>query len=141
MVLMRSTRRGFALLAAVSLGVFAAFHGSQMARAQSATSGLDPTELLKNLRPEQQQAILERLGVGAGAGTSSSQRAGQTGVPPEQQTEQAQAQAQRPREGEELEPLIPVLKPDDWVIIEIDFQLPPRPISPSMQALQSLYLP
>jgi len=138
---MRSTRRGFALLAAVSLGVFAAFHGSQMARAQSATSGLDPTELLKNLSPEQQQAILERLGVGAGAGTSSSQRAGQTGVPPEQQTEQAQAQAQRPREGEELEPLIPVLKPDDWVIIEIDFQLPPRPISPSMQALQSLYLP
>src|SRR4029077_11679442 len=36
---------------------------------------------------------------------------------------------------EELEPLIPVLKRQDWVIIELDYQLPPRPVPPYLQSL------
>src|SRR4029077_7183243 len=36
---------------------------------------------------------------------------------------------------EELEPLIPVLKRQDWVIIELDYQLPPRPVPPYLPSL------
>jgi protein involved in polysaccharide export with SLBB domain len=42
---------------------------------------------------------------------------------------------------EEAEPLIPVLKREDWVIIEIDYQLPPRPIPQYLQALYSISAP
>src|SRR5262249_42539214 len=40
-------------------------------------------------------------------------------------------------EEEQPEPVIPQLKAQDWVIIEIDYRLPPRPVPPYLQALYS----
>ena len=109
-------------------------------------------QIFQGLSPEQQQAIMEQLGKGAtdqssGLGTpGGAQSPDQFGRPrtisPFGQTDQTKGGGRERKKNEEdqeeEEPLIPALKARDWVIIEIDYQLPPRPVPPY---LQSLYAP
>jgi polysaccharide export outer membrane protein len=110
---------------------------------RAASQGITPTpeqlQTFQGLTPEQQQAIRNALG-GAGQAAGGSdlglRRPGE--LTQADQQEQMRRERQRSAEGEEeTEPLIPVLKHEDWVIIEIDYQLPPRPVPPYLQALYS----
>ena len=104
------------------------------------------SDLFQGLTPEEQQAILSRLGAGnLGGGTSTlNELPGQLATtgslnPSQMQEFQQEMAVRRRRAQEEQQPIIPVLKGGDWVIVQIGFQLPPVPISESAQALQRLY--
>src|ERR1700752_4783915 len=110
-------------------------------RAEGQTSPTpEQLQTFQGLTPEQQQAIRSALGgTGQAAGGSDLglRRPGELGQT-EQQDQMLQRQRRKSAEAEEeTEPLIPVLKREDWVIIEIDYQLPPRPVPPYLQALYS----
>jgi protein involved in polysaccharide export with SLBB domain len=89
--------------------------------------------MLRNLTPEQQQAILQQLGNGAGTGnggalngTGQFQRGGQNQDPAAVERER-RLQAERDRR--DRDELYPVLKPDDTVLISIGYTLPPVPVT------------
>ncbi|HEV7137772.1 MAG TPA: SLBB domain-containing protein, partial [Steroidobacteraceae bacterium] len=140
---MRLTRRPFGPLAGLLIAVMGFWLLAGAAHAQSTALGSssDPLALLQGLSSSEQQAILGRItGAGSmGAGTTELNNfpgaRGQAGQGQTQLLEQEMALRQR-RLGEEQLSLIPVLKGGDWVIIEIGFQLPPRPESQSSLALQ-----
>src|SRR5579864_1923940 len=99
-------------------------------------------QMFQGLTPEQQQSIRNALGgmgqTTGGASDLGSRRPGELG--PTDQQEQMRQERLKSAEGEEEpEPKspIPALKREDWVIVEIDYQLPPRPIPPYLQALYS----
>jgi polysaccharide export outer membrane protein len=106
-------------------------------RAEGQTSPTpEQLQTFQGLTPEQQQAIRSALGgtsQAAGGSDLGLRRPGELG-PAEQQEQMLQRQRQK---SADAEPLIPVLEREDWVIIEIDYQLPPRPIPPYLQALYS----
>src|SRR5215469_195597 len=138
---MRLTRRPFGPLAGLLLAFLGLWLLVGAARAQTS-----PTDLFQGLTPEEQQAILSRLGAGnLGGGTSTlSQLPGQLGSTgslnqAQQQEFQQEMAVRRRRAEEEQQPLIPVLRGGDSVIIQIGFQLPPALINQSAQALQQLY--
>jgi protein involved in polysaccharide export with SLBB domain len=124
---------------------------SGLVRAQSSSSPLD---MLKNLSPDQQDAIMQALGgsggglptgVGTGTGASESstdmlgrlrQQGNRTGSQSDlQSNQQLLSDREREKEKEEEITRISPLKGGEWVIIEIDYHLPPRPLSGSLQAL------
>ncbi len=109
--------------------------------------GLQPTpeqlDAFRNLPPEQQQALIQQYsgmfggqGVPGLSGAQGSLGGGLGGLGTRregQQNEQAQSdQLLRVpgTTGETLESAIPVLKPEDWLIIEIDFHLAPHTTGP-----------
>ncbi len=115
-------------------------------------AGQTPTaaelQIFQGLTPEQQQAILEQLGKGGGgmdqSGASGSaqstdqfgrSRTMAPGSGDQNKPEEQRKKKNEEEEEEEEEPAIPILKARDWVIIEIDYQLPPRPVAPYMQPL------
>jgi len=114
---------------------------------QSAVPTQDELQIFQGLTPEQQGAILQGItggGIG-GAGTQGG-LGGTTSRTPDQRALQmdrrqqmldqfGQQKKRSNEEEEELEPVIPQLKAQDWVVIEIDYQLPPRPVPPYLQAL------
>src|ERR1700730_4605611 len=125
-------RRPFILLTGLALAM-TALASCNEALAQSVTPTADQLEMFRNLPPEQQQAILQQLAGGQGGlgslGSLSRPRQDQ----PSRGALSEQTDLDRLRgitsTGEPAEPLIPVLKAEDSVIIEIDFHLPPRPVS------------
>lgn len=144
---MRLMRRPFGPLA----GLLFAFLGFWLlaGAAHSQTSPLSggggAMDLFQGLTPEEQQAVLSRLGAGnLGGGTSTlnqlpGQLSGSGALNPSQSQEYQQEMAVRRRRAqEEQQPLIPILKGGDWVIIQIGFQLPAAPANESVQALQRL---
>jgi len=103
------------------------------------------SDLFQGLTPEEQQAVLSRLGAGnLGGGTSTlNELPGQLGASgqlsqSQQQEYQQEMAVRRERAQEEQQPLIPVLKGGDWVIIQIGFQLSPALVNESAQALLKL---
>lgn len=115
--------------------------------AQGVTPSPEMLQIYQGLSPDQQQEVRNALGgsgggLGSGSQPSGGYSAGQRPAGAFGQSEQQPQQTNRERrkvEGEEgeVEPVIPVLKRDDWVIVEIDYQLPPRPVPPYLQALYS----
>jgi len=108
------------------------------ASAQVQTTTQDQLQLFQGLTPEQQNAILQALGMGGGAtgplgGATTSPAGGRSQI----ERQQALERLNRPPTEEEPEPVIPQLKAEDWIVIEIDYQLPPRPVPPYLQALYS----
>jgi polysaccharide biosynthesis/export protein len=147
---MRLMRRPFGplaglLLVFLGLGLTAASAQDQTSLSSSASS--NPLALLQGLSPSEQQSILGRI-TGAGTlGTGTSEinnfpgvmgQFGQLSQGQLQLMEQEEAIRQR-RLGEEQQPLIPILRRGDWVIVEIGFHLAPRPESESALALQQSY--
>jgi polysaccharide export outer membrane protein len=142
-VLMFRMQRSLALLAGLlmAFGLFS----FRLADAQSSVggSGSDPFEMFRNLSPEQQDAILRNLGGNGssgglggvmGNGGSGTLGGGDYNRRNQDRQNNLEDQADRNRDEETREPVIPVMGSEDWVVVEIDFSLPPRPLSPSLQA-------
>ena len=131
---MRLMQPRFGLPALLFLALLSSFLPTQGTYGQQTAPSSDQLEIFRNLTPEQQDAILRQLGgTGVGTGATSVDRQGQTERQRQMETERAQTQ--RAPVGEEVEPLIAALKAEDWVVIEIDFHLPPRPVSLALQSL------
>jgi protein involved in polysaccharide export with SLBB domain len=123
---------------------------AQRAAGQSAPTQ-DELQMFQGLSPEQQQSIMQAiggggLGGGGGGGLLGGGLGGTVSRSPDQRAlqmdrrQQALSQlGQQTKRGsedeEEFEPVIPQLKAQDWVVIEIDYQLPPRPVPPYLQTL------
>jgi protein involved in polysaccharide export with SLBB domain len=105
---------------------------------QGGTSGLDPLELLRNMSPEQQQQILQQLGIGnigglGGARGTNRQRGGED-------IEQNLRRPPTPEEEEEAASALPIFRASDSVVVEVElYRLPPRPTDTAavLQALSS----
>lgn len=146
---MRLMRRPFGPLAGLLFAFIGLWLLAGSAHAQSSSLGGDTggaMDLFQGLTPEEQQAILGRLGAGnLGGGTSTlNQLPGQLGATgslnqPQTQEYQQEMAVRRRRAEEQQQPLIPVLNGGDWVIVQIGFELPPAPVNASVQALQRLY--
>ena len=128
-------RRLFTVLTGLVLAI-TALASCNEALAQSLTPTADQLEMFRNLPPEQQQAILQQLAGGQG-GLGSLGSLGSLGRPrqdqPSRGTLSELTDLDRLRgmtsTGEPAEPLLPLLKADDSNIVEIDFHLPPHPVS------------
>src|SRR5487761_1560688 len=143
---MRLMRRPFGPLAGLLftfLGLWL-FAASAQAQSSSLGSSSGALSLLQGLSPSQQQAILGRISGAGTMGTGTTELnnypgglggLGQLNQGQMQLLEQEMAIHQR-RQGQEQQPLISVLRGGDWVIMEIGFQLPPRPASETALALQ-----
>jgi polysaccharide biosynthesis/export protein len=141
---MRVLRRRLVLLASIFLSI-TSFLGSSD-RVWGQTGGFSPSadqiEMFKNLTPDQQQEITQSLGGSSGVlgglsglgGSSTTSDRGRTGLNSNLQ-DNAYNYRLPSDEDEEREPAIPVLRGDDWVIIEIDFHLGARPLPSSATAL------
>jgi len=110
---------------------------SGRARAQGVVPTPEQLEIFQSLPREQQEAILRQMAGGGLSGTTrDSSRARDR-----QRDDTDMDRVSRPRRGDvALESLIPLLKGEDWVIIEIGFRLPPRP-QPGGQTLPGATVP
>lgn len=145
---MRSMRSRFGLLALLTLLSCAMTFGLERpVQAQSATPSAEQIDAFRNLSQDQQDTILRQLGSsGSGGGIGIGQsvfgdRQSQTDRQRQGQESDQERNQRMPAEGEEVEPRIPVFKAEDWAIVEIDFTLPPRPVSLEMQALSGAQQP
>lgn len=99
-------------------------------------------QTFQGLAPEQQQAIRNALTSEGATGQALGTRGAEQRPPGQtEQLEQMRRERLRAEGEEEGRPLIPVLRGDDWVIIEIDYKLPPRPVSSYLQLLASAQTP
>lgn len=112
-----------------------------LAQAQMGTSsGTDVMQVFRSMSPDQQQQIMQQLGVGSGAlGTGGLGTINQS----EQAAEAADLETQRfreqRREQQELEARFPVLRPQDWIVVEVDTSpLPPRPVDTTEELYRAL---
>jgi polysaccharide biosynthesis/export protein len=140
------------------------WHGLALSVLAVTTVGLAPAqtpvpteaqlEMFRNMTPEQQQQILQQVTGGAsgggggsgglsgllGGGSSQRNRNNQDNDTQPYQSEQDRAR-HATEQGEDFEPLIPVMKADDSVIVEIDFHLAPRARMLQGQIPQNAQLP
>src|ERR1700722_265455 len=112
--------------------------GNEPIYGQSSAPGADQLQMLQGLSQEQRDAILNQIGQGGNSGSSSNsnrsdtdRRNGDLNNPQDTREERKRTPSE---EDEEREPLLPVFKGEDWVVVEIDYVLPPRPYSPSRRA-------
>lgn len=106
----------------------------QPAHAQTPTPTDAQLEVFRSLSPDQQQQAVQALsgGRGSSSGSSSGGNGSTQRDRSDQDSDRQQPLTQDERErraaaeGYEIEPLIPVFKPEDSVVIEIDFHLQPR---------------
>jgi polysaccharide export outer membrane protein len=132
---MRVDLRRPMLLACVGLLQFVAFAGPALAQIDK--SQIDPAQILQSLGSDQQGSIMDRLSgdqtdqnnPGPADNSQLGQQQNERKKPPKslEQRKAEQEQAQ------ELNSLFPIYKGDDWVVVEVDFFLPPR-----QQSLQTL---
>lgn len=131
---MRLRRRPIWLLAILALSA-ASLNSTGPATAQS--TGTSPSDsqlqMLQNLTPEQRDAIMNQLGVGAAGGiggggaqtlSGRGRQNDQTQQPGDTDQERALQQGQM-RLDEEAELLSPFLKGEDWIIVSVDAYPPP----------------
>jgi polysaccharide biosynthesis/export protein len=122
-ILMGSIRRSLRTATAVA-AMAMALSASVPVFAQDVVPSPEQLEILRNLTPEQREAILRQLGGGAGGGLGSSRS--NRGDSERERDELSDAELEedrgqrRDRDEEELEPRIPVLKGDDSVILRVD---------------------
>ena len=147
---MRLMRRPFGPLAEVLLALLGLWLLASSAQAQTSSSsslGSDtnnPFALLQGLSPSEQQAILGRISGAGNLGTGTRELnnfpggLGQLNQGQPQLLQQEVA-LRRKRQEEQQQPLIPILSGGDSVIVEIGFQLAPRPASETTLALQQAY--
>jgi polysaccharide biosynthesis/export protein len=129
---------------AIRLGFFAVLLGAlpvmaAHAQANVGSSTTDVMQVFRSMTPEQQQQVMQQLGISQGSTGNAFGVAGVQGQG-EQAARQADLEAlrlRRQREQEEkLEERLPILHPQDWVVVEVSPRpLPPRPT----ETPQSLY--
>jgi protein involved in polysaccharide export with SLBB domain len=117
-------RRLFIQLSVVLLAAFGvAIH--QPSQAQSITPTPEQLDMFRNMSPDQQQAILQQVGGALGGGSGGSRQSSRSRDSQDSSGRDQQDQNQSASSNNSL-PLIPTLKGDDSVIVEIDFHLPPK---------------
>jgi protein involved in polysaccharide export with SLBB domain len=140
-------RRPLLLLAGL-LCATSAFWFSNEALPQSLSPTADQLDAFRNMSPDQQQSIVRQIsGALGGQGGTGSSLSGLGGLGSfggslrqgGQDRDNADSSAFRSStENTAPESAVPVLKPDDSIIIEIDFQLAPRPQpTASLSAMQN----
>ncbi len=131
---MRLLRRLGPLVGSLLLLLGSAF--STVSFAQSALNSATGLALLHSLSSSQQQAIMSRIGGGAGYGGSLLQPSGLMTQSELQQLEQQQAVQSKRQALTKSVSVIPQLEGGDWVIVQIGVHLPPAPASipPQLQA-------
>src|SRR6185437_833817 len=132
---MRRIRRSLATAIGLILGFLGVLTTSTPLLAQTGTDTLD---LFRNLTPEQQDSIMNALGGlgglgntglgGIGGSSSSRDRPNRTDQDNGREAASDRQSALSESQQEQMEARQPVIKADDWVIIEIDYRLPPRPL-------------
>jgi polysaccharide biosynthesis/export protein len=145
-------KRNLGLLAASVVFAVCCVYFAPRILAQSITPTPEQLQMFEGLTPEQQQSILQAIGGGgslgglgglSGLGGLGGLGGNPSNLPGSRSTQsdlrqQLGQQYRRPsEEEEEPEPVIPQLRAQDWVIVEIDYQLGPRAVPPSLQALYS----
>lgn len=108
--------------------------------AQTPTS--EQLELFRNLTPEQQRALLEQASGSAGGSSGTQSSGARSGVQSQSrdasQSDRAEAERRTRRDLDEKEPLIPVMKPEDTLLVQIS--VPERRVvkpAPVVDQLQS----
>jgi polysaccharide biosynthesis/export protein len=135
---MHLVRRLFRPLAAVSFAILGSWLLAATAHAQTTSlSNEGLSQLFQGLSPAEQQQLQGTFG-GQGMFGTGSTVTGQAGLQNQAQLQQLQEQnaVRQRRMQEEEQPIIPLLKGGDWVIVEIGFALAPRATSPQSSALQ-----
>jgi polysaccharide biosynthesis/export protein len=120
---MRVYRRAHGFLMAVIVGGIGCWVAGT-AHAQDVMSQDSQLDILRSLTPEQRESILRDITEGGSRSSGRDREQDATRDLERSRTEQAN-QADRLTD-EEREPVIPVLKPQDTVIVEIDFHLQER---------------
>ena len=122
-------RRRLSIFLAALVFQLTALAPSERAVAQTVTPTAEQLDIFRSMSPDQQQTILQQIGGALGGSGSSGSLGGQRQSQRGDQGNQGDlAQRAGAEPGAEVEPPIPVLKPDDTVVIEVDFHLAPRPI-------------
>lgn len=142
----RVKQRPFLMLAVAVLTVVCLIHFTGSAYGQTAMPSADQIEAFRNLPQDEQQQLMQQFGLGGGGLGNSSGLGTGTSIPAGglqgqfnrqqalgQEASQLQQQQRRELDQEELDRQSPYLKALDWVIIEIDYQLPPRGGNPQQQ--------
>jgi len=106
----------------------------------SLSSGVDPLEMFRSLTPDEQQMIMRQLGIGGGgAGGALGGFGGQAGYGELGNNQAQELMSQRARQAQqqqqELEERLPIFRPQDWVVVEVDI----HPLPPRMNSSTSLY--
>jgi protein involved in polysaccharide export with SLBB domain len=116
---------------------------------QVPTPTQEELQIFQGLSPDQQDSIMRALSgggaggiLGGGLGGTGAGALGQRSTSQSDRRSQMYGQRGQERklteeEQEEIEPVIPELKALDWVIIEIDYTLPPRAIPPYLLSIYS----
>ena len=123
----RVTRRPYPLLVAAALAFAIVLH-SEPAAPQAITPSADQLELLRNLTPEQRDALLRQVTGGGTSGSSTSrdrdttERDRSNRDTDRNTTSDLDSARNGPADATSLQPKIPLLKADDTVIINIDLQ-------------------
>jgi polysaccharide biosynthesis/export protein len=127
-------RRGWVVIAALL-----ALAGQMVAVAQVPTA--EQLELLRNMSPEDRAALMETLGLGSnsgGLGDSSST----TDAKRRRPADDTNADTREPLLPNQRMPIDPALKPDDSIIIDIDFKKDqPVQVVPQGEGLPPLTIP
>jgi polysaccharide biosynthesis/export protein len=117
----------------ITLGLWLPAASFAQSALSSALSSGSAQQLLQSLSPEQQQAILSRLGGAGGIGGLSGGNGlnglGSLGNQAELQQLQQQMAVQQKRQEILQRSIVPQLKGGDWVIVEVGVTLPPQPTS------------
>jgi hypothetical protein len=128
-------RRPILFLAALILIVLGG-SGFSTVYAQGITPTADQLDMFRNLPADQQQSLMRQLGGGLGSsGSLGSLGSGASRLGQDQSPRDGESNYDRQRtaaDGEESndqDNAIPVLQPEDTLVVEIDFQLGPRPLS------------
>ncbi len=116
----------------------------QNVRAQVSGVTPDQIEAFKSLPQDQQDAILRQFGIsgassglGSGAAGDRQSQNQRNRRGRDQNQDQDQGTGNERDEEEENSSRFPRLKAEDWVIIETDFTLPPRPVALSLAGLDN----
>jgi polysaccharide biosynthesis/export protein len=142
-------KRNSGLLAALVLSAVCCVCLAPPILAQSTMPSQEQLQIFQGLTPEQQQSILQAIGGGGSVGGSDlggrngfggnvSNTPGNRLMQPDLRQQLGQENRRPSAEEEEPESLIPQLKAQDWVVIEIDYQLAPRAVPLQSQSLQAL---
>ena len=151
---MRVMQRPFLMLAVAILTAVCLTSFTGSAYGQTPMPSADQIDAFRNMPQDEQQQLLQQFGLGGGGalggggstglGTGSTVSGGLQGQANRQQAlnqeaMQAQQLQRREQDEEEMARQSPYLKALDWVIIEIDYQLPPR-ITTGLQQPNNLLL-
>lgn len=138
---MRVMRRPMVMLAAAAVTALSLLSLVASAYGQTVTPSADQIDAFRNLPQDTQSSLLQQFGLGGngtpgsgGLGTTTGTRSGANArqLQQDQQLDQLRPNRLQP-DDEELDAQRTFLKALDWVVIEIDYQLPPRIIANPLQ--------